>query len=646
MTGQAAAPTGKPARLFLSYARVDRARVAPIAQALAAAGHDIWWDALMEGGSAFAQEIEARLAAAHAVIVIWSAASVASDWVRDEAAHGRDRQRLVPVLLDGTDPPLGFRQYHALDLSRWHGKAQAPEMVALLRAVAAVGAAAPAGAPLPMMPARPALSPLPALSRRTALIAGGTTAAALAAGGLLVLRPWEQGAARNSVAVLPFSNLSGDPAQAYFSDGLSEEVRSALARNPRLKVAAPTSSNTFRALSLDVRQIAAQLGVSYMLEGSVRKSGAVVRVAAALIDASTGFTSWSQSFDRRLDDIFAVQSEIANTVANALVAQVGGSVAAPGTTRNVAAYDALLRGRALFNADDGEVSDRAALAKFDEAIAADPHYAAAFAARSRSLAAIANQYAKVAELRALYQQAIAAAAKAVAIAPDLATAHAALGFATFVGLLDFKAPRVAYDKARALGAGDADILVLFAFFASKSGRAAEALAAIREAQGLDRLNPRTFRAEGSIQNEARNYAAAIAPCQKALAMNPKLSTAHATIGAAQYLLGDVAAAQASFEREPNAFQRLAGRAICAHRLGDRATAQRAMAELLAVGDSVAFQQAQVRAQWGQTDAAIAALTLARRVSDSGMTGILNDAMLDPVRKDRRFAALLSSLGLT
>ncbi len=646
MSAQAAPPPGKPAKLFLSYARADRARVKPIAQALAAAGHHLWWDALMEGGSAFAQEIETQLAAADVVIVMWSAASVGSDWVRDEAAHGRDRQRLVPVMLDGTAPPLGFRQYHAVDLSRWSGRAQAPEMAALLRAISVVSAAADPGDPAPIITARPAPPDGPAMSRRTALIAGGGTAAALVAGGLLALRPWQSRATRNSVAVLPFTNLSGDPAQAYFSDGLSEEVRSALARNPRLKVAAPTSSNTFRAPSLDVRQIAAQLGVSYMLEGSVRKSGQVVRVAAVLIDASTGFTSWSQSFDRRLDDIFAVQSEIANTVANALIVQVGGSAPAPGTTRSVAAYDALLRGRALFNADDGEVSDRAALAKFDEAIARDPHYAAAFAARSRSLAAIANQYAKAAELRALYQKAIAAAAQAVEIAPDLASAHAALGFATFVGLLDFKAPRASYDKARALGGGDADILVLFAFFASKSGRAAEALAAIREAQGLDRLNPRTFRAEGSIQNEARNYAAAIAPCEKALAMNPKLSTAHATIGTAQYLLGNVAAARASFEREPNAFQRLAGRAICAHRLGDTATAQAAMGGLLAVGDSVAFQQAQVRAQWGQTDAAIAALELAHRVSDSGITGILNDAMLDPVRKDSRFAALLSTLGLT
>lgn len=625
--------------MFISYARADRPRVKPIADALAGAGYDVWWDAMIEGGSAFAKAIEAQLDTADAVIVVWSAASIESDWVRDEAGRGRDRKRLVPVLLDGVDPPLGFRQYHAIDLSRWTGRADAPEMASVLRGVATT-----AERPAAASDTRIARAKAP--SRRTLLIAGGGVVAAAATAGLLITHPWRRDGASNGVAVLPFANLSGDPGQAYFSDGLSEEIRSALTRNAQLKVAAPTSSNTFRDQARDVRQIAEQLGVSFILEGSVRKAGNVVRVAADLIDAVTGFTSWSQSFDRKIDDIFAVQSEIANTVAGALAAKVSPGARAPGGTTNVAAYDAYLRGRALYNSDQGEEADRAALAKFDEAVAIDPHYAAAFAARSRSLAGIASLYAKAGDLHTMYETSVAAADQAVELAPDLAAAHAALGFATFAGLLDFKAAKVPYDRAYALGAGDADILVLCAFYESKTGDTARALTAIQRAESLDPLNPRTYRAHGSILVAARRYADAIPPLEKALTMNPKLSTARATIGIAQYMLGNTAAARASFDAERIAPLRLAGVAICARRSGDQAGATAALNKLLAdSGDSSAYQQGQIYAQWGQADAAIAALERARASGDAGVTAIFNDPLLDPLRKDARFIRLLTAFGL-
>jgi TolB-like protein/tetratricopeptide (TPR) repeat protein len=613
-----------------------------IADALAAAGYEVWWDTLIEGGAAFAREIEAQLEVAEAVIAIWSALSVGSDWVRDEAAHGRDRKRLLPVSLDGIEPPLGFRQYHAVDLSRWNGRPDAPEMEALLRNLASIVNEAAPGAPV-FHPTPP--PPSRRVTRRSAIIAGGGLIVAAGAGGLFLARPWQK-TDRNTVAVLPFVNLSGDPAQAYFSDGLSEEVRSALARNTRLRVAGPTSTNSVRDRTQDVRQIADQLGVAFVLEGSVRKAGDVVRIVAELIDGSTGFTSWSQTFDRKLDDIFALQGQIADTVAGVLAAKVTPGSLSPGGTTNSAAYDAYLRGLSLFNADAGEASDRGALAKFDEAIAADPRYAAALAARSRALAGIAGQYAKAAELHSLYDEAVAAAEQAVELAPDLAAAHAALGFATFTGLLDFKAARAPYDRAYALGGGDADILVLFAFFAAKTGRGDEALAAIRRAETLDPLNPRTFRAEGSILIAARRYAQAIAPARHALTMNPKLSTAHSTIGVAQYSLGDTAGARATFDAEPNGSLRLAGLAICDHRLGNTAAAKAEYDKLVSdFGDSAVYQQAQILAQWGQRDAAIAALDRARAVTDAGITAINYDPMLDPLRADRRFINLLGALGL-
>jgi TolB-like protein/Tfp pilus assembly protein PilF len=633
-----APPPRRTARVFISYARADRPRVALLAQALQAAGHEVWWDAMIEGGAAFARRIEAQLDAADAVVVAWSSLSVASDWVRDEAGHARLAGKLVPVTIDGTEPPLGFRQYHVVDLSRWNGDAAAPEFQALLAGI--VGAAD--GAPAP--PGR-AASRRPLLTRRAALIGGGGAGVAAVAVAGLLLHPWRAAAQDNSVAVLPFRNLSGDPAQAYFSDGLAEEVRAALTRNPALKVAAPTSSNMFRDVP-DARAIGARLRVAHLLEGSVRKAGDRVRISAELIDTATGFAGWSQDFERRLSDVFAIQSEIAATVAEALAVRVAQPKDMPGGTRNPEAYDAYLRGRALFNADEGEASDRAALALFDSAVALDPAYAAAHAARSRSLAGIATQYATADTLKTLYDEAIADARRAVALAPDLAAAHLALAYALFTGQLDFRGAREPFERAAALGAGDADILVLYGLYASKAGLAAKAADAVRRAVALDRLNPRAWRAVASVAYAGGRYDDVIPAANQSLTLNAKLSNAHAMIGNALFVRGRFADARAAYETEPNKSFRLTGLAIVAHRLGDEKAAKQTQADLLSeLGDSALYQQAEIAAQWGQRDAALALLEKARRVGDSGLLYMPTDPMLQSLRGDARYAQLLKAMGL-
>ena len=628
-------------RIFVSYSRADRARIVPLTQALERAGHTVWWDQKIDGGSPFAQTIEQELENADAVLVAWSKAAVASDWVRDEGGHARDRHRLVAITLDGIEPPLGFRQYHAIDFASWNGRDDAPEFHDLLRSVAAAGdGSAPVALRAPDRPGS---------SRRKAILGGGAALVAAGAAGLLAWRPWQTAGTANSVAVLPFATLSGDPAQAYFSDGLAEEIRAPLARNPALKVAAPTSAGEFRDRAADFRSIAKALDVAFVLEGSVRKGGDVARVVATLIDAHTGFTSWTQTFDRKLADILAVQSEIANTVEGALSARMGSGASAArgnGGTTNVAAYDAFLKGRALFDSDTGESSDRGALARFDAAIAADPGYAAAYAARSHALAAIASQYGKGSDLRVQYLAAIVAAKRATALAPNLAAAHLALGYATFTGLLDARAAKPSYDRAAALGQGDADVLVLVATYQSKTGQFDEALRSVRRARTLDPLNPRTYRTECSILIASRKYSQAIAAGRRALAMGPKLSTVHAMLGAAYLGLGDVARAKIEYAAEPVEMLRLAGLAVCAQRTGDIAAARAALAQIVASsGDAAAYQQAQVLAQMGRRDEAIAALQRAYTASDGGLTALRNDAMLDPLRRDPRFVRLLGELGM-
>lgn len=623
--------------VFISYARADRPHVAPLAAALTAAGHDVWWDALIEGGAGFAKAIEEKLDSADAVIVVWSATSVNSDWVRDEAGHGRDRKRIVPLSLDGTEPPLGFRQYHTIDLTRWRGRADAPEMAAVLTAVAA----AARGAPVARDTAKAG-----GLSRRTVVAVGGGALAVAAAGGIAFWQPWRGARVDSSVAVLPFANLSGDPTQAWFSDGLSEEIRSALARNPQLKVAAPTSANTFRDRTADAKAIGAKLGVAYLLEGSVRRAGDVVRVAAELIETATGFSKLSQSFDRKLTDVFAVQSEIAAIVVEAMAVRVAGPPKAAGSTTDVVAYDAFLKGRAFFNADVDEASDRAALTSFDAAIAADPDYAAAHAGRSRILSVIASQYAEGEELRTLFDAAISAGRRAVALAPDLAAAQLALGDALYGGHFDIRGARDPYNKAAKLGAGEADILVLFAIYCSRTGRAAEAIAAVTRAMELDRLNPRAFRAGGLVSYGARQYATAIPLSQQALTLSPSLRNARANIGNCLLMLGRFDEARAAYVAEPLALLRLPGLAMVEHHLGRAAEAKAAMNTLIAeLGDAALYQQAQVLAQWGLADQAFATLERARSAGDSGLLMTLVDPLLDPLRPDARYSRLLKGLGL-
>ena len=625
--------------LFLSYARDDRARAEKLAAALRHHGFEVWWDALIEGGAQFASTISEALDKADAVLVLWSANSIESDWVRDEAATGRDRHRLVPLSLDGSKPPLGFRQYQAINLSHWRGRENAREIAAIVRAVGNVS-----HAPMPKVVRQNAIS------RRTLIGAGAGAGALVAAGGVtwaVKEGVFGGGEAHNSIAVLPFKDLGADKEQAYFAEGLTEEVRASLRRISGLKVLAATSSEAASEEKADAKTIARKVDVAWLLEGSAQLAADKVRVAVNLTDGATGFSKWSTKIDRKLTDIFALQSEIAALVARAMSITIVATEAPKGGTKNVEAYEHFLRGRALFNLGKDEPTDRAALAQYDAAISIDPQFARAHAARSRVIAAIAVEYAPASQLRTLYDEAIRAAQRAIDIAPDLAEAQLAMGFALFAGRLDVARARPFYDRAFALANGNADILLLFALYCSRAGRAADAQTAIAQALALDPLNARTHRASGSIEYAARNYRAAIAPIARALELNPNLSNAHAFAGYSKMMLGDLSGAAAEFEAEPHSVFRLSGLAIVKRKMGDEAGAKRYFNQLVAEsGDAALYQQAQVLAQWGQKDEAMAALEKAHAVGDFGLIYFATDPFLDPLRKEPRFTRLGREMALS
>jgi TolB-like protein/class 3 adenylate cyclase/Tfp pilus assembly protein PilF len=497
-------------------------------------------------------------------------------------------------------------------------------------------------------------SPPSGINRRQIMIGGGAAILVLGGG----FTAWRGGllgssAEANSVAVLPFKNLSGDAAQAYFSDGLSEEVRATLARNALLRVAAPTSSALFREHKEDAVSIGKQLDVAYLLEGSVRRANNVVRISAELVDTKSGFSNWSQSFDRPISDIFAVQSEIANIVASELAVRMvteappadpNGKLTTGGTT-NVAAYDLFLRGQAFHKLSADEASDRAALAAFDQAIALDPNYAAAHAARSRSMANIANGTNDLSQIRALFDASVAAAQRAVGLAPDFADAHSALGVAFAFGKLDVKAARLPFERSRMLGVGDADVLARFALFSARCARDAMAKDAIKRALSLDPLNPRTFRTAATVEYAARRFAESIKFNQKALSLNSKLGASSAAIGDAMLGLGKLKEARAAYGRETSSVFALTGIAIVEHAMGNEPAARDAYSKLVTErGDSALYQQAQVLAKWGDAPAAIAALQKAQKIGDSGLLLARTDPMLDRLRRTTEFSRLLLSIG--
>jgi serine/threonine-protein kinase len=517
----------------------------------------------------------------------------------------------------------------------------------------------PAGAVVVAGPARAVRPPTPAW--RLWIVAAATAILALvvaaprvctAVGASCPLPSFTSAAvAANSIAVLPFANLSGDPGQEYFSDGLSEELLSRLARIPKLQVAARTSSFSFKGAKADSRTIAAKLGVAYILDGSVRREGDHIRVTAQLVEASTGFERWSQTYDREFKDVFTVQSDIADAVGQALSIQLTGADKAAldeGGTSNPQAYDDYLRGRRFFDSSGGETSQRDALAQFDAAIAADPRFATAYSARARTLLKLANQFLPASQLTATYAAAIASARRAVELAPDLAEAQATLADSLIYGTRDYAAAKLAYDRALlAGGAGRAEVLLRYGQFQCESGDTQEGLIALRRAVVLDPLNARAFSALGRGLLYARQYPEAETAWRRALELSPGISGARAGIGQALLLMDRPAEAEAQFALEPESWQRLTGQAIVFRRLGRTADAQAALKALIADGgDANSYQIAEIHAQWGEPDAAFTALDTAFKIGDQGVELLKIDPLMDPLHKYPDFAKSVARVGFT
>ena len=302
----------------------------------------------------------------------------------------------------------------------------------------------------------------------------------------------------DSIAVLPFVNLSGDPENEYFSDGLAEELLNALAGIAELKVAARTSAFAFKGVNADVREIGQALDVETVLEGSVRKHGDQVRITAQLIDASDGYHIWSQEYDRRLDDIFALQEELAGSIVDALAVPLGVVEARGlylGGTSDVEAYELYLRGRQRWATR--RISElHQAISDFEAAIARDSSFALAWSGLADAIDALAW---REPESQALVPRGLAAARRSIALEPQLAEGHASLGILLAEFALDYAGAEESLRRAVQLKPGYASARHFYGATLRNAGRVEEALEQHREAAGLDPLS-------GVIQND---YAATL-----------------------------------------------------------------------------------------------------------------------------------------
>ena len=626
--------------VFVSYKAEDRRRVKPLVEALEADGFAVWWDERIGGGASWRHTIEVELNAAKCVLVIWSKRSVGPDgtFVQDEATRAQQRHVYVPVVIDKVHPPLGFGESQALSLTSWKGDRSDPRYQSVLAAVRRI-----MGVDVPLTGAPPVADFR--ISRRTALATGAAGAVAVAGVGAWALLKPTGATGSDSIAVLPFANLSGDPGQAYFSDGIAEELRTALARLSGLKVVGRTSSEAVR--NEDAETAARKLDVMNILTGSVRNSPAVVRVTAQLIDGTNGIERWSESYDRAPGDAIKIQTDIAENVARALSIALGSAAEAAltlGSTQNAAAHNFALQADSAIDEGSREGTDRA-LRLIDEALRLDPNYAEAHARKAIYLGRRGNAFSRTGKEFAQYNtRALQSARKALSLAPNLARGHVALA-SVYQNSFDLAAASAEYQKALQLAPGEAGLVRRYSFFVARMGRMDEALRLSVKAIELDPINPGSYENRFGVLFDARRYQEAIRFADETTRRSPELFEARELLGFCLLMLGKLQEAQQQFSLlEADTWERLTGEALVLARQGDRSGVDRTLKRMEEVfGDAASYQYGEIYAQLGERDRALAALERAWEVRDPGLINIRVDPFVDPLRGEPRFAAVVRKL---
>jgi adenylate cyclase len=567
------------ADVFLSYARSDRARVEPLVRAIEAKGFSVWWDPQIAAGQEFDELIAQELQRASCVLVVWTETSVASRWVRGEARDAADRGVLLPVRFGGVQLPIDVRAIHTTDLDEWNEDPDSPVFRTLAGSIAGL-----LNRPAAEVPAEAAKSGKPA------------------------------------ICVLPFENISGDPEQSYFSDGITEDIITDLSHVSSLDVTSRNSAFVYKGRRVNVPEVARQLRVGYVLEGSVRKAGNRVRITAQLIEGATDRHLWAERYDRDLDDIFAVQDDISRSIVAALKVRLASSESqaiAQRGTNSPEAYRYYLMARRYWMG--GWARRRPVIIRLcEKALELDPAYARAWALLSicqsdiRFTADNSGQYG------------LEAAERALELDPNLADAHAAKA--------RILAARGRYDEAwsyheRALeldpDSYEANVgAARWAIYTHKPERALHYLAVAAKADPMD------------------VWAAGMAN-----QVHEELGDKQGTITAARECLARV---EKALEAEQDNSAALAFGVGALVRLGeiDRA---RDWAELVLLLDpdnmNAVYNASCGMAKAGDTDAALELLSqVVARMGLEGLLWIRQDSDWADLRDDPRFSSMLDEAG--
>ncbi|MGH8290076.1 MAG: TIR domain-containing protein [Steroidobacteraceae bacterium] len=380
------------ADVFVSYARADKARVVPLVAAIEAKGWSVWWDPEISPGQEFDDQIDSELVAAKAVLVVWTPTSVISRWVRGEAREAAERGILVPVRFDQARLPIDVRAIHTTDLDDWREDTSHPAVQECLRAL-------------------------------DAMIARSQAAQNVRASDKAATSSAQKQVSRLSVCVLPFTNMSGEPEQEYFSDGITEDVITDLSKVSALHVISRNSAFVYKGKNVDVPKVARELKVSHVLEGSVRKAGGRVRISAQLVDGESNGHVWAERYDRDANDIFAIQDEISQAIVKALKLQLlpeeKKAIERRGTD-SAEAYNLYLMARqAYVTSQDPDVPSAQAIVRIcRRATEIDSSYAQAWAL-------MATGYKQLRDAKGgQSNEGMTAVERALALDPNLAEAHA------------------------------------------------------------------------------------------------------------------------------------------------------------------------------------------------------------------------------
>ena len=662
LASEAAGPTRA---LFISYASSDAELAQMVCSALETAGFPCWMAPRdVKPGAQYADAIVGAINEAQAMVLVLSASAVDSSHVGREVERAASKHKqIIALRIDAA--PLNRALEYFLGESQWIDVRTVGMSAALTKLTEALGRA-PA-TPIPAIPA--GMRPVVSKTIRVRLVLA--TAAIIGVGVVVALglHLWQSryatrqapvvaapiGASAStksgasisdeSIAVLPFTDMSEKKDQEYFADGMAEELLDLLVKIPGVKVIGRTSSFQFKGKNEDLRTIGAQLGAAYIVEGSVRKAGSRVRVTAQLIDARSGEHRWSESYDRDFGDVLVLQNEIATGIARALQLSVDANEYAPQQRLpNAEAYSLYLRGL-LAQDRQGFESLYEAVRDFEQALALSPAFPRAAEALARTH--VDQGFDEAVLSRDAWQSAREAAQKTLRIDSKSATAHAVLGLVHGEDEFDWNAADAEFHQALALNPRDSVALSYAAILAGARGLKAESQLLFNASCAVDPLNPYTQQHIGQMLVAAGDYAGAQPAFRKSIAINASFDGNHYQLSRINLVHGEIEAALQEIQQEVTPDAKDAGLAMIYYRLHRKRDSAAALARLIhESGDTWPYSVAAVYAYRGERDKAFEWLEkgFASRDSDQ-LEGIRGDPEFAALRDDVRYKSILRKMNL-